>query len=304
MTLFVEQTLNGLQLSMMLFLMAAGLTLVFGIMNLVNLAHGALYMMGAYIWASTMKSTGSFWLTLSAAILASLALGMLIEITLFRRLYRRSHLDQVLATFGLIIFFNELVRLIWGSSAIFAPVPSFLTGQVDILGVNYPVYRLAVIGLGLTVAVALHLLLNRTRIGMLIRAGATHRSIVAALGTDIALLNTIIFSVGAVLAALAGVMAAPIYAVQSGMGDNVLILAFVVIVIGGVGSVNGALVAAILIGILDSLGRGAFRPLLAVLVPAAAADNIAPAIASMLIYVLMAVVLFFRPRGLFGGQSQ
>lgn len=298
--LILEQMLNGLQLGMMLFLIAAGLTLVFGIMNLVNLAHGALYMIGAYVWASTMTATGSFLLAVTASLTAATTVGIAIELTVFRELYRRDHLDQVLATFGLIIFFNEAVRMIWGAPAIFAPVPQFLSGQIELIrGIRYPLYRLAIIGVGLAVAAMLFVFLKRTRIGMLIRAGATNRTIVAALGTNIALLYTIIFGLGAMLAALSGLMAAPIYAVQSGMGDNVLILAFVVIVVGGVGSVHGSFIAAILVELVDTLGRALIRPSLATILPSDIAANAGPALASMLTYILMALVLFFRPRGLF-----
>ena len=298
--LILEQMLNGLQLGMMLFLIAAGLTLVFGIMNLVNLAHGALYMIGAYVWASTMTATGSFLLAVTASLTATTTVGIAIELTVFRELYRRDHLDQVLATFGLIIFFNEAVRMIWGAPAIFAPVPQFLSGQIELIGgIRYPLYRLAIIGVGLAVAAMLFVFLKRTRIGMLIRAGATNRTIVAALGANIWLLYTIIFGLGAMLAALSGLMAAPIYAVQSGMGDNVLILAFVVIVVGGVGSVHGSFIAAILVGLVDTLGRALIRPSLATILPPDIAANAGPALASMLTYILMALVLFFRPRGLF-----
>ena len=296
----LEQVLNGTQFGVMLFLMAAGLTLVFGIMNLINLAHGALYMVGAYDAAATFGATGSFLLALAAAIAAALLLGVAIEVIVFRRLYARDHLDQVLATFGLILFFDEMVRVIWGATALYMSVPKFLGGRVELLpGVPYPTYRLVIIAMGLLVALLLYLVIGRTRVGMLIRAGASNRVMVAALGVNVVLLYTLVFALGAALAALAGAMAGPIFAVEAGMGENVLILAFVVIVIGGIGSIRGAFVASLLVGIVDALGRAFLRPLLATLMSHAAADAAGPALASMLIYILMAAVLFVRPQGLF-----
>ncbi|HUH85787.1 MAG TPA: branched-chain amino acid ABC transporter permease [Stellaceae bacterium] len=296
----LEQVLNGTQFGVMLFLMAAGLTLVFGIMNLINLAHGALYMIGAYVAAWTFGATGSFLLALVAAIAAALLLGVAIEVIVFRRLYARDHLDQVLATFGLILFFDEMVRVIWGATALYMSVPAFLSGRVELLpGVPYPTYRLAIIAVGLLVALLLYLVIGKTRIGMLIRAGASNRVMVGALGVNVVLLYTLVFALGAALAALAGAMAGPIFTVEAGMGENVLILAFVVIVIGGIGSIRGAFVAALLVGIVDAVGRAFLRPLLALLMSHAAADAAGPALASMLIYILMAAVLFVRPQGLF-----
>jgi branched-chain amino acid transport system permease protein len=298
--LVVEQGLNGVQFGVMLFLMAAGLTLVFGIMNLINLAHGSLYMIGAYVAAYVFGVTGSYLLSIVAALLAALAVGVAIEIAVFRALYRRDHLDQVLATYGLILFFNEIVRMIWGATALYTTIPDFLAGQVEILpGVPYPTYRLAIIAVGLLVALLLYLVVAHTRIGMLIRAGASNREMVGALGVNIALLYTIVFGLGAVLAALSGLMAGPIFTVESGMGDSVLILAFVVIVIGGIGSIRGAFVASLLVGIVDTMGRVYLRSVLAAFFSPAAADNAGPALASMSIYILMAAVLFFRPQGLF-----
>lgn len=298
--LVLEQGLNGVQFGIMLFLMAAGLTLVFGIMNLINLAHGSLYMIGAYVSAATFAATGSFLLAVAAALLAALVVGIAIEISVFRALYRREHLDQVLATFALIFFFNEMVRIIWGSTALYAAVPAFLGGSVEILpDAPYPVYRLAIIVVGLLVALLLYLTVAKTRIGMLIRAGASNRVMVGALGVNISLLYTLVFGLGAALAALSGLMAGPIFTVESGMGEPVLILAFVVIVIGGIGSIRGAFIAALLVGIVDTMGRAFLRPLLATFMAPAAADSAGPALASMLIYILMATVLFFRPQGLF-----
>ncbi len=240
----LEQVLNGVQFGVMLFLMAAGLTLVFGIMNLINLAHGALYMVGAYVAAATFSATQSFLLALTAAIAAALLLGVAIEVVVFRRLYARDHLDQVLATFGLILFFDEMVRVIWGATALYMSVPPFLSGRVELLpGVPYPTYRLAIIAVGLLVALLLYVVIGKTRVGMLIRAGASNRVMVGALGVNVVLLYTLVFALGAALAALAGAMAGPIFAVEAGMGETVLILAFVVIVIGGIGSIRGAFVA-------------------------------------------------------------
>ncbi len=299
-SLVLEQGLNGVQFGVMLFLMAAGLTLVFGIMNLINLAHGSLYMIGAYVSAYVFQASGSFLLGAAAALAAALAVGIVIELAVFRALYEREHLDQVLATFGLILFFDEMVRIIWGPTALYASVPAALAGQVEILPhIPYPSYRLAIIAVGLAVALLLYLLVAKTRLGMLIRAGAANRVMVAALGVNVRLLYTLVFGLGAALAALSGLMAGPIFTVESGMGESVLILAFVVIVIGGIGSIRGAFVASLLVGIVDTMGRAFLRPLLATFMAPAAADNTGPALASMLIYILMATVLFFRPQGLF-----
>jgi len=298
--LVLEQGLNGVQFGVMLFLMAAGLTLVFGIMNLINLAHGSLYMIGAYVCAYVFQASGSFLLGIGSALAAAILVGIVVEVVVFRALYTREHLDQVLATFGLILFFDEMVRIIWGPTALYASIPQFLSGQVEILpGAPFPSYRLAIIVVGLVVALLLYLLVAKTRLGMLIRAGAANRVIVGALGVNVKLLYTFVFALGAALAAFSGLMAGPIFTVESGMGENVLILAFVVIVIGGIGSIRGAFVASLLVGIVDTMGRAFLRPLLATVMAPAAADNAGPALASMLIYILMATVLFFRPQGLF-----
>lgn len=282
--LFIIQVLNGIQLGVMLFLIAAGLTLVFGIMRLINLAHGSLYMLGAYLAASLQKMTGSFLLGVLFAIPPVVLVGVLIETVLIRRLYDREHLDQVLATFALILFFNELVRIIWGPQAYFMALPATLSGTINILpGLPYPAYRLAIVAAGILVALGLYVMLTRTRTGMLIRAGASNREMDAALGVNIKLLSTLVFGMGAGLAGFAGMMAGPILSVEIGMGESILILAFVVIVIGGIGSVRGAFVAALLVGVADTFGR--------VMLP--------PALASMVIYILMAVILFWRPQGLF-----
>jgi branched-chain amino acid transport system permease protein len=298
--LLVEQCLNGLQFGVMLFLMAAGLTLVFGIMNLVNLAHGSLYMIGAYLAVAFLGWTGSFAAAVVLALLGTLAVGMLVEVLALRTLYERDHLDQVLATFGLTLFFNELVAIVWGRAALFATVPPALSGFVEILpGARYPAYRAVIILVGLAVALLLYVVVSRTRLGMLIRAGASNRTMVAALGVNIRLLYTVVFGFGAALAGLGGLMAGPIYTVLPGMGDEILIQVFVVIVIGGIGSIRGALVGAVVVGMVDTLGRAFLKPTLSSIIGPSAADNAGPALASMLIYILMAAVLYFRPQGLF-----
>ncbi len=298
-TLVLAQLLNGLQYGVLLFLLAAGLTLVFGIMSFVNLAHGSLYMMGAYFAAAAFAHTGSFALAVLAAMGGSLLLGLALEVVAVSRLYRRDHLDHVLATFGLVLFFNELVRIIWGSQPVFLQVPAFLGGAIQIAGYGYPAYRLAIIAVGLVVAVGSWLLINKTRVGMLIRAGSVNPAMVAALGVNIRLLNAMLFGVGAMLAGLAGAMAGPILSVQSGMGDSVLITTLVVIVIGGIGSVTGAFYAALIVGIVDTLGRVFLPFFLRQIAERSFADAAGPALASMLVYLLMAAVLAWRPQGLF-----
>jgi branched-chain amino acid transport system permease protein len=298
--LVVEQCLNGLQFGVMLFLMAAGLTLVFGIMNLVNLAHGSLYMVGAYLATAAFSWTGSFLAAVVFALAATLAVGMLVEVVALRTLYERDHLDQVLATFGLILFFNEAVAIVWGRAALFTTVPRALAGHIELLpGIRYPAYRAVIILVGLAVAVLLYVLVSHTRLGMLIRAGASNRTMVAALGINIRLLYTVVFGFGAALAALGGLMAGPIYTVLPGMGEEILIQVFVVIVIGGIGSIRGALAGAVIVGMVDTLGRAFLKPMLSSAMGPSAADNAGPALASMLIYILMAAVLAFRPQGLF-----
>jgi branched-chain amino acid transport system permease protein len=305
MLLLLEQCLNGLQFGLLLFLLAAGLTLVFGIMDLVNLAHGSLYMMGAYFAASFSALTGSFVAGAVLALGATLLLGIALEVVALRKLYGRDHLDQVLGTFGLILFFNELVRLVWGPAGLSVALPDWLNRPVELLpGVFYPAYRLAIITVALVVAAALYLTVMRTRLGMLIRAGASNREMVGALGIDIRLLYTLVFGLGAALAGLAGLMEAPILTVQIGMGENILILAFVVIVIGGIGSIRGAFLSAIFVGLVDTVGRAFLPDLLRLVLSPAAASTAAPALSSMLIYLLMATVLVVRPEGLFpvGGR--
>src|SRR6516165_6191113 len=297
---FIEQSLNGVQLGMLLFLLAAGLTLIFGIMDLVNLAHGSLYMIGAYFAATFAALTGSFVVGAILALVATLVVGMAVEVIAMRRLYGRDHLDHVLGTFGLLLFFNELVRLIWGPAGMTLSLPSQMLTAVQVLpGVYYPLYRLVIIISTLAVALLLYALVMRTRIGMLIRAGASNREMAGALGINIKLLFTLVFGLGAALAGFAGMMQAPILTVQIGMGENILILAFVIIVIGGIGSIRGAFVAAILVGMIDTLGRAFLPDLLQKVLSSAAASTAAPALSSMLIYLLMAIVLVARPEGLF-----
>lgn len=283
MSLIFEQLLNGLQFGMMLFLMASGLTLVVGIMNFINLAHGTLYMAGAFLAVTFQILTGSYLMAVGLAIASTALLGLLLEFLIAQPLYKRDHLDQVLCTFGIILFLNELARVIWGSAPLRMDAPDWLDGSVDIAGIGYPTYRLAIIAVSAAVVVALHVVITRTRLGMLIRAGASDRSMIVGLGVNIQLLYALVFAVGAALAALSGILAAPLFAVQVGMGDHILILTLVIVVIGGIGSVHGALLAALLVGVIDTVGR----------------VTLPTGFGNVLIYVLMAMILFWRPRGLF-----
>ena len=297
--LVLEQLLNGVQFGLMLFLMSAGLTLVFGVMGLINLAHGSLYMIGAFLCAAVAGMTGNFWLGLMAGIAAAAAAGALIEIVVIRRLYTRDHLDQVLATFALILILSEGVRMIFGPFPLYLNVPDVLRGTVRLGIVDYSLYRLALIGFGLAVAVGLWALIARTRLGIQIRAGESDREMIAALGVNIRALYTIVFALGAALAGLAGALVGAIQSVQVGMGEPVLILAFVVIVIGGIGSIKGAMVGALLVGVLDTMGRFLLPRIFATFLDTSQAMGVGAALASMLIYLLMALVLIFRPKGLF-----
>jgi branched-chain amino acid transport system permease protein len=298
------QVLNGVQLGLLMFLLAAGLTLTFGIMDLVNLAHGSLYMMGAYIAWTLIGWTDSFVLGALLALPATFLLGIAVEAVVMRRLYARDHLDQVLATFGLILFFNELVRAVWGPAGKSISVPGFLARTVEILpGMPYPAYRFAIIVAGAAVAALLAWLVARTRLGMLIRAGASNRRMIGALGVNIELLFTLVFGLGAVFAGLAGLMAAPLSSVKIGMGDDILIVAFVIIVIGGIGSIKGAFVAAMVVGQIDIIGRAFLPDFLKTFLSTSAASSAAPAISQVLIYIVMAGVLVWRPTGLFGQRS-
>lgn len=290
--LFAEQGLNGLQLGAMLFLMAAGLTLVFGIMNFVNLAHGSLYMMGAFAAASALRVSDSFALAVAAGVAAATVTGLVVEWAALRRLYPRSHLDQVLGTFGLLLFFNEAARIVWGSSPLYMSTPAALSGFASIFpSAGYPVYRLVIIAVGFAVAAGLFALIGRTRLGMHIRAGASNREMMGALGVDTTRLFALVFAIGGGLAGLAGAITAPVVSVQIGMGEPILILAFVVIVVGGLGSIRGALVGALLVGLIDTYGR--------FLLPQLFGFTLGPALSSMAIYLLMAVTLAFRPQGIF-----
>ena len=298
--LIAEQLLNGLQFGLMLFLLAAGLTLVFGIMDMINLAHGSLYMVGAYLAAAVGVATGSFVLGLLAAVAGTAVLGMLLEVSLLRRLYQRDHLSQVLATFALILMINEGVRLVWGEQPLMLNTPAALSGPVELLpGLFYPAYRLLIIGVGLLVALGLWWGVTRTRVGMWVRAGASNRAMAQALGVDIRRLFTLVFGLGAALCALAGGLLGPLLAVQVGMGESILILAFVVIVIGGIGSIRGALIGSLLVGLVDTASRTLLPMTLRALASPELASSLGPALASILIYVLMAAVLFWRPQGLF-----
>lgn len=292
MVLLVEQILNGVQLGVMLFLIAAGLTLIFGIMNFINLAHGSFYMLGAFFAATLIKWTGSFVLSLLLATLGCVVLGIVTERLALRRLYDRDHLDQVLGTFSLILFFNEIAIVLWGAEPQYMPVPTWLSGSVEIFAdAKYPVYRLAITASGLLIGLALYLLVARTRIGMRIRAGASNREIAQGLGINIDVLFTLIFGLGVAFAGFAGMITGPLLAVQTGIGEPMLIVAFVVVVIGGIGSIRGAFFGAILVGVVDTTGR--------FLLPLWLGYRFGPALASMAIYILMAAVLMWRPQGLF-----
>ncbi len=268
----------------MLFLMASGLTLVFGLMNFINLAHGSFYMIGAFIASSAVVWTGNFLSGLIIAFLGTGIVGLALERGLLRYLYQKSHLQQVLITFGLILVLNELARIVWGAFPVALQIPCFLSGSVEVLpGEAYPVYRLAILAVGLVVALGLYLIITRTRVGMWVRAGASDRDIASAMGVNVPLVFSLLFGFGAALAGLAGIMAGPILTVQVGMGEPILILSLVVTVIGGIGSVRGAFIAALSVGIVDTFGR--------VLLP--------PALGSMIIFVFMALFLAYRPQGLF-----
>jgi branched-chain amino acid transport system permease protein len=298
--LLLVQLLNGTQMGVLLFLVAAGLTLVFGVMNFINLAFGVQYMIGAYLAASLGVWSGSFWIGLLLALPASLLLGLVLELLVFRHLYDRDHLSQVLATFGVILTLQEAVRAIWGSAPLNVLQPEGLGAGIPIMpGLLYPAYRLVIIAAGLVTAVLLWLLVERTRIGMLVRAGATNPWMVSALGVNVQRLFMAVFGFGAMLAGFAGAMAGPVFAVAPGMGDDVLILAFVVIVIGGIGSVRGAFLAALLVGLVDTLGRALLPDLLHLVLTAPAARQAGAALGSMLVYIAMAAILFIRPAGLF-----
>ncbi len=295
----LTQLLNGVQFGVLLFLMAAGLTLVFGVMSFINLAHGSLYMMGAYIAALTYGKTGSFALAILAGVVGLFVLALILDRLAFSVLHRRDHLDQVLATFGVVMFANEAVRFFWGNAPLYMDVPAWLAAPVPLFGFNYPAYRGAIIVAGLLVALGLHMLINRTRVGMIIRAGASNRDMVSALGVNIGWLTSFIFALGGALAGLAGAMVGPILSIQPGMGEPVLILTLVVIVIGGIGSIRGAFFGALIVGIVDTLGRGVLPGVLFKVFDPSVAAAAGPALASVGVYVLMAAVLALKPAGLF-----
>lgn len=305
--LVLEQALNGLQFGLMLFLLAAGLTLVFGIMDCINLAHGSLYMVGAYFVAAAAQAADSFWIGLGAGVAGAAGLGLLLELSLFRQLYKRDHLSQVLATFALILIANEAVRVIWGAQPVMLNPPEALAGPIEFSLFGdmyfYPAYRLVIIAFGLAVAGLLYVVVAKSRVGMWVRAGASNREMTEALGINVQALFTAVFVFGTALCALAGGLLGPLLAVQVGMGESVLILAFVVIIIGGIGSIRGALVGSLIVGSVDTLGRALLPTLLRALLPADAASTLGPALASILIYLLMAGILFFKPQGLFPARA-
>ena len=299
-SLFVTQCLNGLQLGILLFLLASGLTLIFGIMDFVNLAHGSLYMVGAYFCATLTQWTGSFFIALLLALPATAAVGIVVEVLIIRHLYARDHLDHVLATFGLILCFDTLTHMTWGPAGMAIPLPAWIDGHVTLLpGIVFPAYRLLIIAVGLAVAALLYTIVTYTRLGMRIRAGASNRAMVSALGVNIQSLFTLVFALGAVLAGLAGLMIAPITEASIGMGNEIIIVAFVVIIIGGIGSIKGAFIAALVVGLIDTMGRAFLDSVLKWVMSAQNAETAAPALSAMLIYILMAVILAFRPQGLF-----
>lgn len=298
-TLFLIQCLNGLQYGTLLFLIAAGLTLVFGVMGFINLAHGVQYMVGAYLVFAFQQLTGSFIVSVVLSMAVALLLGLLLEHFVFRHLYGRDHLAQVLATFGIIIFLNELAKVIFGPATLSIQPPDFLAGSIQLTEqLRYPVYRFVTILAGLAVAALLYVTVTRTRVGMLIRAGATTPEMVSALGINVQKLFMIVFGVGAMLAGFAGVIAAPVFAIEPGMGDNILIIAFVVIIIGGIGSIRGAFLAALMVGLFDTVGRTLLTEGLELAFPPSVSTQVGPALASMLIYILMAAILVVRPQGL------
>jgi branched-chain amino acid transport system permease protein len=304
-TLLAVQTLNGLQFGVLLFLIASGLTLVFGVMNFLNLAHGAQFMVGAYLAVFFYQLTGLFLVAVLLALVFSLLFALVTEAVVLRHFYNRDHLVQLLATFGLILILNDGTKAIWGSAPLSLPLPEILSTSVPLIGdMHYPIYRLVIIAAGVLVALALYYVVQHSRFGMLIRAGAADAEMVSALGVNMRKLFTIVFVAGAGLAAFAGILAGPLIAIQPGMGDNVLILTFVVIVIGGAGSIRGAFVAALLVGLVDTIGRSFATDLFRAILPPAPANEVGPAVASILIYALMALVLAFRPGGLFAASGR
>jgi branched-chain amino acid transport system permease protein len=303
-TLIAEQLLNGLQFGLMLFLIAAGLTLVFGILDILNVAHGSLYMAGAYVAAQTMQATQSFLLAVVVSAVVTGLVGLIIELILVRRLVVRDHLAQVLGTFAIILIANDVVKMIWGPAPVMMSMPAALSGPVHILpNMLYPAYRLLIIAVGLAAALGLYLFVTRTRAGVLVRAGASNRQMATLMGVRVPLLFLGVFVLGAMLAALAGAMLGPVTAIQAGMGEQILILVLVCIVIGGIGSIRGAFVGALLVGFVDTAGRAFLPTLLKIFFSPAVASSVGPTLAALSIYILMAVVLVFRPAGLFPARG-
>lgn len=297
--LLISQLMNGLQLGLLLFLLASGLTLIFGIMDFINLSHGSFYMVGAYFCGTIVAYTGSFVMGVIFGLCGVFIVGAVIEWVIVRKLYLSDHLDHVLVTFGLILIFDTLVHMIWGASGMAIPLPDSLNGQITLGSVELPTYRLVIIIAGLLVAAALYVLVSRTRLGMLIRAGASNRTMVEALGVNINRLFLVVFALGAAMAGLAGMLIAPITEASIGMGNDIIIIAFVVVIVGGIGSVKGAFFAALIIGLMDTMSRSYLDVLLNMIMPVNYAETAAPALSAMLVYVLMATVLAFRPQGLF-----
>ncbi|HRL27509.1 branched-chain amino acid ABC transporter permease [Alcaligenes sp. SDU_A2] len=302
--LITEQLLNGLQFGLMLFLIAAGLTLVFGIMDIMNLAHGSLYMAGAYVAAETMQRTGSFTAAIIVAVGVTALVGIALEILIMRKLVTRDHLAQVLGSYAVILIANDLVKMIWGPTPVMLNMPAMLSGPVELLpDFLYPAFRLMIIAVGLIVALALYAFVTKTRAGVLVRAGASNRQMATLMGVKVPVLFLGVFTLGAALAALAGSLLGPITAVQIGMGEEILILVLVCIVIGGIGSIRGAFVGALLVGMVDTAGRAFLPMLLRNVFPADVASSVGPTLAAIMIYVLMAGVLVFRPSGLFPARG-
>lgn len=302
--LLAEQLLNGLGYGLMLFLLAGGLTLVFGVMDTMNLAHGSLFMVGAYVGATVHDRSGSFALAIAAGVAGACLMALVMEVLLMRRLYAKDHLVQVVATLGVILVVDDLAKMVWGAAPLAAPTPEALRGPLSIAaGLSYPAYRVLVLVAGMAVAALLYVLVSRTRLGMVVRAGASNRLMAEMMGVRVKSVFTVIFLLGAALAGVAGVLMGPLSAVQVGMGESIMIPALVVIVIGGIGSIRGALIAALLIGLIDTLGRAFLPLLLQPVLPASMLADVAPALAGMVMYVLMAGVLFFKPRGLFPARG-
>lgn len=297
--LLIIQLMNGLQLGLLLFLLASGLTLIFGIMDFINLSHGSFYMIGAYFCGTIVDLTGSFLAGVVIALICTFAIGVMVELLIARRLYRSDHLDHVLVTFGLILIFDTLVHMIWGVAGMAIPLPDVLNDQLHLGSIVIPVYRLVIILSGLLVAAILYVMISRTRLGMLIRAGASNRTMVEALGVNINKLFLIVFAIGATMSGFAGMLIAPITEASIGMGNEIIIIAFVVVIVGGIGSIKGAFYAALIIGLMDTMGRSYLDDLLELSIATQYAETAAPALSAMLVYILMAVVLAFRPQGLF-----